>query len=324
VFQPITGFRAGLLHGPMLETGYNRAVSYGIRRCEFDNYLLRRTGARLRLGEPLAHLARTANGWIVNESLQTPLVIGAGGHFCPVARFLGADVGRSELAVSAQETEFEIDPSQQSAYRCKSEVPELYFCRDLGGYGWCVRKGSFINIGLGREGDHGLAQQVTAFQKFLEHRGRIPANLNPRYKGHAYLLYRHARRNTVDDGVMLIGDAAGLAYTQSGEGIRPAIESGLLAASTILQAGGRYSRDALGSYAARLESRLGPRGGADRSAWLPASVRSRLAAIAMGSHWFVRKVLLDRWFLHALDPPLPHSRSGKDKLPVPADGHQEH
>jgi flavin-dependent dehydrogenase len=38
--------------------------------------------------------------------------------------------------------------------------------------------------------------------------------------------------------VVLIGDAAGLAYAQSGEGIRPAIESGLLAAGAIVAAGG--------------------------------------------------------------------------------------
>ena len=324
VFQTITGFYAGLLDGPVVETRYDHAVSYGIRRCEFDDYLLRRTGARLRLGESLAQLARTANGWIVNDSLQTPLIIGAGGHFCPVARFLGADVGRSELAVSAQETEFEIDPSQQSSYQCRTEVPELYFCKDLRGYGWCVRKGNFINIGLGREGDHGLAQQVTAFHHFLEKKGRIPANLEPRYKGHAYLLYRHASRNPVDDGVILVGDAAGLAYTQSGEGIRPAIESGLLAAATILQAGGRYSRDALKPYTARLESRLGSRSAGDWSSWLPASVRSRLAGIALSSRWFVRHVLLDRWFLHALDPPLPDSHTGENAPSIPAGRHQRH
>ncbi len=30
---------------------YDKVVSYGIRRCEFDHYLLERSGARLRLGE---------------------------------------------------------------------------------------------------------------------------------------------------------------------------------------------------------------------------------------------------------------------------------
>jgi len=53
VFQPITGFRVGLIGGPMHETQYDHTVSYAIRRCEFDDYLLRRSGARLRLSEPL-------------------------------------------------------------------------------------------------------------------------------------------------------------------------------------------------------------------------------------------------------------------------------
>jgi flavin-dependent dehydrogenase len=56
VFQPITGFRTGLMGRPLLETYHDYAVSYGIRRCEFDDYLLRRSGARLRLEEPLDQL----------------------------------------------------------------------------------------------------------------------------------------------------------------------------------------------------------------------------------------------------------------------------
>ena len=43
VFQPITGFRPGTMSGREVETDFGRAVSYGIRRCEFDEYLLRRT-----------------------------------------------------------------------------------------------------------------------------------------------------------------------------------------------------------------------------------------------------------------------------------------
>ena len=56
---------------------------------------------------------------------------------------------------------------------------------------------------------------------------------------------------------MLIGDAAGLAYPQSGEGIRPAIESGLLAAETIIAANGDYSRAHLESYADSFHARFG-------------------------------------------------------------------
>ena len=40
-----------------------------------------------------------------------------------------------------------------------------------------------------------------------------------------------------------IGDAAGLASTQSGEGIGPAVKSALLAARVVLAAGGDYGRE---------------------------------------------------------------------------------
>jgi flavin-dependent dehydrogenase len=221
VFQPISGFRTAHMDGRLLETVHDRAVSYGIRRCEFDTYLLLRAGARLRLGEALERLERGAGGWTVNGALHARVVVGAGGHFCPVARRLGAAVGHDELAVTAQESEFEVAPARWSDTMCAPGVPELYFCTDLRGYGWCLRKGDFLNIGLGREGEQRLAQHVTAFLGQLAAMGRIPADLRPRFRGHAYLLYRHARRRLLDDGVLLAGDAAGLAYTQSGEGCWP-------------------------------------------------------------------------------------------------------
>jgi len=57
---------------------------------------------------------------------------------------------------------------------------------------------------------------------------------------HAYLLYGTSTRNIVGD--LMAGDAAGLAYPQRGERIRPAVESGLLAARSILAANGSYER----------------------------------------------------------------------------------
>src|SRR3954464_1729811 len=42
-FQPITGFRTGIIGEDRdVHTTYRHAVSFGIRRCEFDDYLLRR------------------------------------------------------------------------------------------------------------------------------------------------------------------------------------------------------------------------------------------------------------------------------------------
>ncbi|MEJ0047557.1 MAG: hypothetical protein WDN04_16615 [Rhodospirillales bacterium] len=41
---------------------------------------------------------------------------------------------------------------------------------------------------------------------------------------------------------MLVGDALGLAYARSGEGIRPAVESALLAAEIVAAANGDYRK----------------------------------------------------------------------------------
>ena len=79
-------------------------------------------------------------------------------------------------------------------------------------------------------------------------------------QGHAYLLHCNNKRNVVGEGILLVGDAAGVAYSQSGEGIRPAIESGLLAASAILAADGKYSRATLESYRSLLTARFGEPG----------------------------------------------------------------
>jgi geranylgeranyl reductase family protein len=303
VLQPITAVRTGLIHGRYLETRYPAAVSFGIRRCEFDHYLLQRSGARTQLGQTLKSLEKRGRLWIVNDAIATPLIIGAGGHFCPVARFLGAKLGTSEPAVTAKEIEFEMNPEQLAECRVRADTPELYFCRDLNGYGWCFRKGTYLNIGLGREGHQGLAEQLKDFCDFLRQHGRIPGNIPDKFHGHAYLLRGHSGRKLVDDGVLLVGDAAGLAYAQSGEGIRPAVESGLIAAAVAVETGGDYRHQRLQAYRERLRARFGPElvpaGG-----MVPRFLRNILGGALLGSRWATRRVVLDRWFLHAHQPGL--------------------
>ena len=294
VLQPITAFRTGLIDGKSIMTYYRDAVSYGIRRCELDDYLLRRCGARLQLGQPLKSLRRDAGKWVVNDAISAPLVIGAGGHFCPVARFMGAQLGANEHAIAAKEIEFEMSPEQSDTCKVSGDTPELYFCRDLKGYGWCFRKGSFLNIGLGREGNHRLSEHLEHFCDFLRQLGRIPQYIPEKFHGHAYLLYGHAVRKQVDDGMLLIGDAAGLASPESGEGIRPAVESALMAADTIVAAKGDYSRDQLLPYTMRLATRFGS---VKPAVIRPEFLRHSLAEVMLGSKWFTRHVVLDRWFL---------------------------
>jgi flavin-dependent dehydrogenase len=162
-----------------------------------------------------------------------------------------------------------------------------------------------MNIGFGRLDSRGLPKQTAEFVEFLGDTGRIPPRLNLRWRGHAYLLGGETGRRVVDDGVMLIGDAAGLAYPQSGEGIRPAIESGLMAAAAIRGAAGSYKQASLESYASDLSKRFGSSLVSRLAAKsVPAGVSIALARRLLDHPWFVRHFVLDRWFLHAQQPAL--------------------
>lgn len=306
ILQPIRAFRTGWIGGEALETDYQAIVSYGIRRREFDEYLLRRSGARLLDPAALASLKRDHRGWIVNDSMRARLVVGAGGHFCPVAKLTGAKPAR-ENAVVAQEAEFEMNEKQQAGCRVRPQQPELYFCADIKGYGWCFRKGNFLNIGLGRLDQHRLSEHVAAFIRYLKSTGRISFDIPLSLLGHAYLLYGVSERKVSDDGVLLIGDAAGLAYKQSGEGIRPAIESGLLAAQVIAAAQGNYSRESLAAYGRLLARRFGSSGkdwASRLGVHFPSSWVGAIGRRLLGTRWFVRDVVIERWFLHANQPAL--------------------
>jgi len=303
-FQPITAFRTGRIDptGRDVETRYEQAVSFGIRRCEFDHYLLGRSGAEVRAATPVSSLRREGGRWVVNEDIEAPVLVGAGGHFCPVARHLGGG-GGGEPIVAAQEYEVPLPDADGCAVR--PEAPELYFAPDLKGYGWCFRKQGVVNVGYGRFGGDGLAVHVAGFLDFLRARSRLPAGVTGRLKGHAYLLYDTTPRPLVGDGVLLVGDAAGLAYAPSGEGIRTAVESGLLAARTILEARGGFEPSRLEAYRARIEARFGrrrSRGGLTRL--IPSRVVESLGARLLASSWLTRRIVLDRWFLHRHQPAL--------------------
>jgi geranylgeranyl reductase family protein len=296
-FQPITGFHVssgGARRG--VDVHYAAPVSFGIRRCEFDDYLLRRSRAHLRLGAPVQRIVRDHQRWIVDDEVSAPMLVGAGGHTCPVARLLNPQPLPAPV-VAAREVELPMDARQCPV---RGEHPELYFCRDLAGYGWCFRKGDYVNIGFGRVNARAIPQAAAQFVSDLTARGRLAAGAPAwSWRGHAYLLAAPSHRCAVGDGVVLVGDAAGLAYPQSGEGIRPAVESGLLAASAIVRARGRYDAASFAAYSSAIAVRFA----ASTAPWLaqlvPPYAAQALANGLLHSRWFVRRVVLDRWFLRA-------------------------
>jgi geranylgeranyl reductase family protein len=306
VLQKISGFRIGMLGQKQVESSYpGDPVSYGIRRIEFDDYLLQRCGAELILEQPFSKMEKNDDGWLVNGEYQARLVIGAGGHYCPVARAIESK-GVSELAVVAQEAEFEMSAEQKQTCTIKEEVPELFFTPDLMGYGWVFRKGDYLNIGLGREDKSRLSTHVKDFCAYLEAQGKIPEDITAKYNGHAYLLYNHAVREMVADNVLLIGDSAGLAYPQSGEGIRPAVESAMLAADVIRDCAGDYSKEKLQTYNDMMAQRFGERlPGPDMMERLPMYIKRIFASQLMKTHWFTKNIVTDKWFLQSHQVQLP-------------------
>lgn len=299
VLQEINSFRTALMGGPEVVTSYGTTVSYGIRRCEFDHYLLQLSQVRHSLGEPVTMLNRKGGWWIVNGHIKARLLVGAGGHFCPVARLLGADIGREEVVV-AQSAEFVMSPKEELLCRIQPDTPELFFCRDMKGYGWLFRKGLYLNIGLGRMDPCNLPRHTADFCAFIKQRRELPANFCDRLQGHVYRLFGgRTRRNCVGGGVLLIGDAAGIAHPHSGEGILHSIESALLAAETILEANGEYGYDNLEPYTARLALRFGCLH--TRMSALPiySGVVRFVGPRLLSSRWFARQIVLDSCFLHA-------------------------
>lgn len=306
VLQKISGFKISQLGQKQVESHYSgEPVSYGIRRIEFDDYLLQRCGAELILNEAFNKMEKASEGWLVNDDYKANLVIGAGGHYCPVARAIDSK-GVSELAVVAQEAEFEMTTQQKASCSIREEVPELFFTPDLKGYGWVFRKGDYLNIGLGREDKSKLSSHVKKFCDYLVVQGKIPEDIVEKYNGHAYLLYNHAVREMVADNVLLIGDSAGLAYPQSGEGIRPAVESAMLAADVIRDCAGDYSKNKLHAYNDVMEQRFGKRlPGPDLMERLPMFIKRIFASQLMRTQWFTKKVVTDKWFLQSHQSSLP-------------------
>lgn len=260
--QPFTACRFGFA-GKIHETRWSRPASYGIVRSEFDHHLLdraRAAGADVHEGARVTAVTRDGEGMRVASErgvFVAPVVIGAGGHHCPVAKAFGQVSEREEVVV-AQESETRLPADRLEALRSVATAPELYVEPDLKGYGWYFPKDDVLNIGIGVVSGPGanLPKRRDALVASLRASGHLPADLpiEP-FRGHAYVVRRRAPRRLAGPGFCLIGDAAGLARDLSGEGIGPAIRSGLWAADAVEAHVRRGS--SLDTYADRIVRRYG-------------------------------------------------------------------
>ena len=205
---------------------------FAIRRVEFDAWLLELAGT-----EPIQHRAtrinQTDKGFVVDEAFQGRYIVGAGGTHCPVRRqfFPEHTEKKHRGLILAKEAEF---PYPAINRRC-----HLWFFQDgLPGYAWYVPKaGGYLNIGIGASA-HGLRRKNRTLNDYWEkhlaqmnHLGLIdPPKLSP--QGYSYYL-RQKEPGPQSGRVLLVGDSLGLATRDMGEGIGPAIQSGIMAAEAI-------------------------------------------------------------------------------------------
>ena len=206
---------------------------HAIRRYEFDDWLLHRSGAPVQ-NHTVKTITQVNDGYLIDGMYSCKYLIGAGGTHCPVYRILfqPANPKTAGSLIVAQEEEF---PYPITNDRC-----HLWFLENqLPGYAWYVPKANgYVNVGLG-----GMARQLkTNGDTLKNHWDRLIKKLEEmelvrshafKPSGHYYYL-RQSPSEVRIDNAFIVGDAAGLATLDLGEGIRPAIQSGLLAADAIL------------------------------------------------------------------------------------------
>lgn len=219
---------------------------YAIRRIEFDDWLLKESAARV-VQHNVKEIAKDADGYSIDGEYHCRYLVGAGGTYCPVRKsfFPEAAGARQMDQIVAMEEEFE--------YPFEDDRCHLWFMENgLPGYSWYVPKaGGYVNVGVGGKVLE-LKKKRDDIQKQWEFLTRQLARMGLvrgyEYHPHAHTYYLRADGDHLrKDNVLLVGDSAGLATRDMGEGIGAAVRSGIRAAEAILT-GADYSVKSVPQY----------------------------------------------------------------------------
>lgn len=219
---------------------------YAIRRLEFDAWLLERSGVEL-LTHRVTRIEQQDNYFKIDEKYAANYIVGAGGTRCPVRRALfdDQDPPRKKALIIAKEEEF--------PYPIKDNRCHLWFFEGgLPGYAWYVPKtDGYLNVGLGGSAARLKARGETLNQhwdRLVERLAELGLVNNYAFKplGYSYYLRQPSVEGRIGNA-FLVGDSLGLATVDMGEGIGPAVQSGLLAADAIVH-GQNYSTVTIPRY----------------------------------------------------------------------------
>jgi flavin-dependent dehydrogenase len=219
---------------------------YSVRRYEFDHWLLKRAAAPLHR-HAVQDIKKENGYYIIDNSYRSRYLVGAGGTYCPVYGTFFKDVnsrGQQRLITTIEE-EFKYDYPDANCHL-------WFFENNFPGYAWYVPKANgYLNVGIGgkfltlKNRGQTIRRHWDDFIATLAELSLVQGHTY-RPRGHNYYLRQSLPAGQMDNA-FIIGDAAGLATLDLGEGIGPAIESGILAANAILT-GRRFSTSSIARY----------------------------------------------------------------------------
>lgn len=219
---------------------------YAIRRIEFDNWLLKRAKVPYYTHH-VVKIEKENGDFIIDRKFRSKYLVGAGGTYCPVYKSF------FECVYPRVKTSLIIGIEEEFPYDYQDDHCHLWFFDNhLPGYFWYVPKGNgYLNIGIGGslERLRGRGDSIKKQWDFFTHKLEKLRLVNSRQfdpKGYNYYLRQRSPVGRIDNA-FIIGDAAGLATKDMGEGIGPAVESGIRAADSIITGTG-YSLTFITKY----------------------------------------------------------------------------
>jgi len=215
-----------------------------IYRCDFDHYLASKAeqaGADFIQKFHIADIDAGTNTITdkLGNQYQAKFIVGADGIKSIVARKIFSQTFDKNHYAIAMEAEID-----RAAFPRAVNLPEIYYGSVEWGYGWVFPKKNRITVGIAGLYKHNKDIK-TLFHRFLQNDLGVSPDVT--MKGY-YLPFGHYNKNLAKGSVLLVGDAAGLVDPITGEGIAFAMESGQMAAQSIIEASRAHDPDTASGY----------------------------------------------------------------------------
>jgi geranylgeranyl reductase len=234
-------------------------------RLKFDAYfqnLAITAGAKLMESQTLKNVIWKNGNYLLKlgrRKAEAKIIVAADGVNSSTLKSIGwSPFKPSEVYLTVQK---EILSSQEKIAEIIGEKTiNFYFGKDISqcGYGWAFPKKNVISLGWGCRLSE-ITNTRKAFQKFLDYEPvKKVLSIGDTIRTAAHLVPLKTREVFYEKGVVAVGDAAGLVDPISGKGIPYALESGELAAKTIIKVLNEENLEELAHYEEALRSSFLP------------------------------------------------------------------